>query len=561
MPTKKVILESRLKGANKTKQGLKGIDGGLKSLGKSAIGVAGAYFGARGLISGFSAAIRLAGEQELAERRLQVALGRTSKALLNQASALQQVTTFGDEAIIAQQAFLASLEFTEEQIMDIIPVALDLASATGMALESAVRNTAKTFSGLSGELGELIPQLRDLTSEQMKAGDAVKLLGELLEGQAAAQAETLVGRIEQAKNSLGDMGESIGELFAPAVIGLSGHIKDLSGFIQGGVDATGDMIMSLFDIEKQSEENIIDNEGLAISYDNLSASVNTAKKELSEYQKLQLTREKSLQDELAALLAQKAALEGANLERQYEIKWMGVLTPMQKLTIEQIEKTREEIRLLTEAKQDKNGITKTEIDLTEKHNVLLDRQILHMEKLAMIKAGMIVEDDKLSENQKDFIKFTGDLGKAMQGTSQLLATAAGDDVKRQIQAMRLSQFAAIANTAKEATKVLTNPLALAGVIATGAAQVLAIQNAIADAQSVKAAAFGANEIVSRPTLFLTGEAGPEHVQVTPLTAGMNQNGPQGGVTIQIQGNMIGNESFVRDTLIPEISKATNQGLA
>ena len=41
---------------------------------------------------------------------------------------------------------------------------------------------------------------------------------------------------------------------------------------------------------------------------------------------------------------------------------------------------------------------------------------------------------------------------------------------------------------------------------------------------------------------------------------MNQGGGS-GVTINIHGNMVGNESFVRDVLIPEISKATNQGLA
>ena len=41
---------------------------------------------------------------------------------------------------------------------------------------------------------------------------------------------------------------------------------------------------------------------------------------------------------------------------------------------------------------------------------------------------------------------------------------------------------------------------------------------------------------------------------------MNQ-GSGSGVTINIHGNMVGNESFVRDILIPEISKATNQGLA
>ena len=44
-------------------------------------------------------------------------------------------------------------------------------------------------------------------------------------------------------------------------------------------------------------------------------------------------------------------------------------------------------------------------------------------------------------------------------------------------------------------------------------------------------------------------------------AQMNRSASGGGVTVNIQGNMVGNESFVRDTLIPEIARATNQNLA
>ena len=44
-------------------------------------------------------------------------------------------------------------------------------------------------------------------------------------------------------------------------------------------------------------------------------------------------------------------------------------------------------------------------------------------------------------------------------------------------------------------------------------------------------------------------------------AEMNRSGSSGGVTVNIQGNMIGNESFVRDTLIPEITGAQRMNLA
>jgi len=226
MADKKLNIKVRADGAKRAKKELKGIEKGMASMGKAAAKASAAFFGAKMLIAGFQKIITLAGEQELAERKLSIALGKTSQDLLEQARALQQVSTFGDEAIIGQQAFLASLEFSEAQIKKIIPVAMDLASATGMSLESAVRNTAKTFSGLSGELGELIPQLRGLTAEQMKAGDAVKLMSDLFEGQAEGQTQTMSGSIQQMKNAWGDAGEALGNLFAPAIIKVTGLLKD-----------------------------------------------------------------------------------------------------------------------------------------------------------------------------------------------------------------------------------------------------------------------------------------------------------------------------------------------
>ena len=116
MADQKVNIKVTTQGATKAKQELGGLSGSISKMGK-AVGVASAaYFGAKGLISGFSSVITLAGEQEQAEKKLSFALGRTSQALLDQATALQKTTRFGDEATIAQMGFLASIGFTEEKI-------------------------------------------------------------------------------------------------------------------------------------------------------------------------------------------------------------------------------------------------------------------------------------------------------------------------------------------------------------------------------------------------------------------------------------------------------------
>ena len=255
----KYIIDVRTKGAKKAGKDLKGVGAGAASMAKSFGIGATAYLGASGLISAINSSIDAFARQELAEKKLDIALGKSSQALRNHASALQQVTTAGDEAIIEQQAFLASLKFTEDQIKTIIPVALDLSAATGISLESAVRNTAKTFSGLAGELGELIPQLRGLTAEEMKAGEAVKIMADLFGGQAKAQTETMTGSMEQMKNAVGDTAEAIGSLLSPAIIGgskvlksmaesLSSAIEDFDRFMTGG----NNNVKVLSDLEYQS---------------------------------------------------------------------------------------------------------------------------------------------------------------------------------------------------------------------------------------------------------------------------------------------------------------------
>ena len=166
-------------------------------------------------------------EQEKAERKLEAAFKGNTAALKAHAAQLQENTIFGDEATIQQQAFLASLEFTEDQIKTIIPVAMDLAAATGLSLEGAVRNTAKTFSGLSGELGELVPQLRNLTAEQLKAGEGVEVMGDLFAGQAQAEGDTFAGALAQFSNMFGDFLETVGEGIAPFVTSMAGGFESI----------------------------------------------------------------------------------------------------------------------------------------------------------------------------------------------------------------------------------------------------------------------------------------------------------------------------------------------
>ena len=91
-------------------------------------------------------------EQEKAEKQLETALGKTSSALLNQASALQQITTFGDEAIIGVQALIGSFTDDEEAIKSATKATLDLAAAKGMDLKAGGDLVSKTLGSSTNSL-------------------------------------------------------------------------------------------------------------------------------------------------------------------------------------------------------------------------------------------------------------------------------------------------------------------------------------------------------------------------------------------------------------------------
>lgn len=200
-------------------KGLGGMEKKLSSLGKSLSKSLTVPLTALGAV-----ALSNAETQIQAESRLMTALGGRAdvqQRLLSQASEIQSRSVIGDEVIISQQAYLASLGRTEQEIKDMIEASVQLSAATGMSLESAVKNLAKTYGGLTGELGESIPKLKELTAEQLKSGEAVKFVLNNYKGYAETAAKNGLGAMKQLKNAWGDLLEQVGTAMMPFVTKVS----------------------------------------------------------------------------------------------------------------------------------------------------------------------------------------------------------------------------------------------------------------------------------------------------------------------------------------------------
>lgn len=128
----------------------------------------------------------------------------------NFANELQATSRFGADAILGQMAFSQSLGLTSSQARNAASASADLAAALGIGLEQANRKVARTIGGTAGELRELIPELRNMTREQLMAGEAIDLIAAKFKGAAIASINTYAGATAQLGNTFSDFQAAIG---------------------------------------------------------------------------------------------------------------------------------------------------------------------------------------------------------------------------------------------------------------------------------------------------------------------------------------------------------------
>ena len=154
--------------------------------------------------------ITLAQIQEDAEKKLETALGRRSQALLNQASALQEVTTYGDEAIIGTQALIAAFVKDEGHIKAATQATLDFVAATGMDLTEATDLVTQTLGTSTNALSGYGIIVEGAVGSTERLDTMTTAIAEKFGGQASAATETYSGKIQQLSNRYTNMKEQIG---------------------------------------------------------------------------------------------------------------------------------------------------------------------------------------------------------------------------------------------------------------------------------------------------------------------------------------------------------------
>lgn len=543
-------------GLGRQKKGLLDTEHGTRILGGSF-----AVLRSKMLLASFGAGIfgasigkltNLFGEQEKAEKKLETAIGKHSNVLLSFASAQQKVTTFGDEELINAMSLVGAYTTNEKAIARITQASMDLASAKGMDLNSAIDLVSKSIFSSTNAMSRYGVEISGTQGSTERLTSATEAISNMYGGQAQAAAETFLGSMTQLGNSTGDLGERFGSVLAPAVLLAAKGIKAFADSIDteeikaysvaliGGATAyiaytRGTVIatkaMALFN--KMSKKNIAILAGMLIvgklidEFDLFADGIGDVSAELEK-----------LNGELGNLQAKgTVSLDSTHKLIMAELNYKNTLAQLHPLEAARLV-NNEEHRLL-QIKVGKGLIDNTAFAIAYNEN---------QQKSAEIEQQLQqVRQDSVVTGISGFIK----LAQAQTKNAEKLKVLAV------AQAMMDTMVAA--NAALKSAPAPFNFIAMAGVIAQGMANVSQIQSQKFEQGGLVGGqrhSQGGTMIEAERGEFVMSRQAVESVGLETMNQ-INQGG--GALSINVSAPLV--DETILDVIIPKIQQAQSQNLA
>ena len=219
----------------------------LGGMNKTALATAGAVAGVAVAVKKTVDALNDCEAAYKIQRNAEIALAQAAKNnpylnnesvynLRNFASELQNMSNIGDEVSLKVMSQLAATGRNEEQIMQIMKAAADMAAVTGEDIASAATKLNATLNGNAGMLGRQVTAINNLTKEELESGRAIEIVAQQYNGSAAAMADNTV----QLANAWGDFKENIGRNWAEKTSPIKKFFTDTLNDINEALALTAD---------------------------------------------------------------------------------------------------------------------------------------------------------------------------------------------------------------------------------------------------------------------------------------------------------------------------------
>jgi len=197
---------------------------------KKAAVPAAAAFGA--VTAGLFDATKAAIEDQAAQQALARQIQRSTKATNAQIAANEEwISTQGkllgiaDDELRPALAGLVRVTGSITKAQKGAALAMDLAAAKGISLESASKALERAYGGNLTAIARLVPELKTMIKEGATAEEVFAALNKKVGGEAAAAANTTAGKFKTFNNQLNETKEAIGASLIPVVEGALPYLQ------------------------------------------------------------------------------------------------------------------------------------------------------------------------------------------------------------------------------------------------------------------------------------------------------------------------------------------------
>ena len=350
------------------------------------------------------------------------------------ASSLEASSRFSDDAIVAQVAFVKSLGASTQASKDLVLAAANLSATIGGSLEENTDKLGKTLSGTAGRLAQYIPELKSLTTEQLKAGEAARIINEKFGGSAANDLKTYSGQMAALSNAFNNLQESLGEVianssaFQSVLRATKKVIDDANSSIRLNATLSDYTATGQAKVSKTSEQ-------LAGDYEVLKNKVSSLNTELLRLQKggdINIVGISSIKGQIAELEKVKSEIEAK------------LITP------------KASTQAPVEKKQD-TFKTNEEVQAIEKRNadiLALDQQLALARQNAKVEENNIAIENEYARNEAEIARVYEFEAKKSEIDAQLksqqaAATLVGDELLAEQKRISLEKQLAIETAASK----------------------------------------------------------------------------------------------------------------
>jgi hypothetical protein len=169
--------------------------------------------------------------------------------LIKQSAELQKITVFSDDSIQQAQEALAAFGLTADEIEKLIPKLADFATITSQDITSAAQQVGAALEGNGREFKKYGIEVSAAASRTENLSSVLDGLVKF-EGAATDATQTLTGQLEQQKNQIDELQESIGEKLAPSWVRVK---KAFLEYIQAIITSKDEL--TLESIAKDQKDN------------------------------------------------------------------------------------------------------------------------------------------------------------------------------------------------------------------------------------------------------------------------------------------------------------------